>query len=319
MRESFPQTIEEEAADWLVRMAEGPLAPTEQLAWQQWHERSALHAEAWARAERVLQKLHRIPGAIALPGLEAAARSRRAALSRIGKLVLGVAVMPLAWQAWRSDLRRSLQADQRTASGEQRSLPLEEGTQLLLNTATALDTDLRPSGYELRLHAGEVWVDAARASRAIRLETPHGVLETQRARFAVRVWPGHSQLVVAEGLLDLRAEPGTHVGAGEGLRFGSGLAARAPADLAVALAWTRGLLFADQMRLDTLAAELARYRPGLIECDERIAALRVSGTFPVGSVAATERAFGMLMDTHPVEITQRAAGLWVSWHASATA
>jgi len=315
MPDTRVQTINEEAAEWLVRMAEGPLTSTEQATWQQWHDRSAHHAEAWSRAETVLHKLVQVPKPLALPILHDAGRSRRAALARIGKLMLGAAAVPLAWQAWQSNVRRALQADQCTASGEQRTLRLTNDVQILLNTASALDTPVQGEKSLLRLYAGEVLVDAQQSPQPLSLASPHGILEAHAARFAVRVWPHYSQLVVVSGSLSLETQPNTRIRAGEQLRFSNGRFEHSRTDLDAALAWTHGLLLADQMRLDDLAAELARYRKGVIDCDPHIAALHVSGTFPVGSAAATERSFAMLADIHPIEINLRAAGLWVTWRA----
>lgn len=79
-----------------------------------------------------------------------------------------------------------------------------------------------------------------------------------------------------------------------------------------ASAWTQGMLLADAMPLGELAAELSRYRHGLIQCADEVAGWRVSGAFPVGDMAATERSLAMLAATHPLDIRQRVGGLWVS-------
>lgn len=51
-------------------------------------------------------------------------------------------------------------------------------------------------------------------------------------------------------------------------------------------AWTDGMLVAVDMRLDAFLAELSRYRRGYLRCDPAVAALRVSGTYPLGDVDA---------------------------------
>ncbi len=75
-------------------------------------------------------------------------------------------------------------------------------------------------------------------------------------------------------------------GAGQGTVF----ADRAQAPDAVAdsaAAWTRGVLVAEDMRVADFVAELARYRPGVLRCDRRVAELRVTGVF---SLRDTDRA-----------------------------
>ena len=45
------------------------------------------------------------------------------------------------------------------------------------------------------------------------------------------------------------------------------------------LAWSRGMLVADNLTLGAFIAELARYRTGLLGCDPAVAGLRLSGVF----------------------------------------
>ena len=54
-----------------------------------------------------------------------------------------------------------------------------------------------------------------------------------------------------------------------------------------ATAWTRGMLLADGMRLGAFVAELARYRSGPVRVEPDIAALPVSGVFPVADTGRT--------------------------------
>ena len=69
-----------------------------------------------------------------------------------------------------------------------------------------------------------------------------------------------------------------------------------------ATAWTRGMLLADGMRLGAFVAELARYRSGPVRVEPDIAALPVSGVFPV---ADTGRTPAMLTAAYPVKTCSR--------------
>jgi transmembrane sensor len=69
------------------------------------------------------------------------------------------------------------------------------------------------------------------------------------------------------------------------------------------------MLLADQMRLDELVTELSRYRNGLVRVDPSVAALRVSGAFPIGD---SERTLDMLVSTYPVDAVQRLRGYWIT-------
>ncbi|MCQ0040637.1 iron dicitrate transport regulator FecR, partial [Burkholderia glumae] len=64
-------------------------------------------------------------------------------------------------------------------------------------------------------------------------------------------------------------------------------------------AWADGMLVASKLRLGELAAELARYRHGYVQCDPAVAGLRVSGSYPLDD---TVRVFETLRATLPIEI-----------------
>ena len=75
----------------------------------------------------------------------------------------------------------------------------------------------------------------------------------------------------------------------------------APADPHAA-DWMRNVLHAREMRLDAFAAELGRYRPGLLRCDPAVAPLRVSGAFQLHD---TDAVLAALPATLPVSVRYR--------------
>ncbi|MFK3815647.1 hypothetical protein ACI2KG_03385 [Pseudomonas sp. NPDC089407] len=65
---------------------------------------------------------------------------------------------------------------------------------------------------------------------------------------------------------------------------------------------------ANEQRLDTLLAELGRYRSGWLRCDPAVAGLRVSGTFPVDD---SDKALRAITSVLPVSIVRRTR-YWVT-------
>ncbi|CPK22023.1 signal transduction protein [Bordetella pertussis] len=61
-------------------------------------------------------------------------------------------------------------------------------------------------------------------------------------------------------------------------------------------------------RLDRLAAQLARYRLGVIRVDPAVAGLRLSGVFPLDDA---ERALAAVRQSLPIEIRRHTA-YWLS-------
>lgn len=296
-----------EAAQWLVRLNSGQAQPGDWQALAAWRAQDAANEAAWQRAERLSRTFGAVPAGLGLPVLAQAERTavnRRAAL-RVLALVGTVA--PAAYLGWRHMPWQQWAAEHRTATGERRSVTLADGSEVLLNTASALDVAFDANERLLRLRAGEVLITTAKdsAARSFRVETPGGWLRALGTRFAVRLLDeGTVHLAVAEGAVEVTPHHGAQrvLQAGAQCRFtASGV--QAPTALGEqALAWAQGVLYADGMRLDDFAAELARYRPGVVRCDPAVAALRISGAFQLND---TEYILAMLRETLPVQVVTR--------------
>lgn len=317
MTAPVPAHILDEAADWLVQLHSGAMADAEREACERWRRQSTEHARAWARAERLMDQLGTLPPALAAPVLERAPeRSRRAMLGKLGMLA---AAAPAAWIGWGLAQERGWVAEHRSATGERRELQLADGSEVTLNTASAIDVRFSSSERLVLLRAGEVLVHSAADHRPFRLAGAHGTVEAPLARFAVRQDAERTRVAVLEGAV--KVEPAS--AAATVLRAGeqtwmSRDAVAAPAQADAALAWTRGMLLADRMPLAELTAELARYRRGVIDCDAALAEMRVSGAFPVGGPAAVERALSMLASTYPLTVHKRLGGLWIALETKKT-
>lgn len=304
--------ILDEAAAWLVQLQGSDVSAAERKAWQQWHDRSPAHAAAWARAERLLGRLGGLPVELARPVLGRNHDAMRRQM--LGKLVLMLSVAPAAWTAWRYGPEWS--ADYRTATGEQRSLMLADGSDIMLNTASALD--VRFDGRERRLHLlrGEVMIDTAKDAhvppRPFLIETAQGVMQALGTRFSVQQMDGQTRLTVLEGAVEITprdfARNRQIVRAGETTTFTNTHATDLVPASEASIAWSRGMLIADAMPLGELVAELSRYRPGVIRCDAAVAGMLVSGAFPIDN---TERSLSMLERTYALKVSY-ATRYWVS-------
>lgn len=308
----------DEAADWLMRMQSGEADPA---ALERWRTRSPENTRAWDRAQALLGKLNAVPPTLAMPTLgRPVSQGRRRALARLGKLALLLGVAPAGWMAHRSLHSHGFTADYRSAAGEQRTLVLADGTHLTLNTASAVDVRFDQTSRSIVLRTGEILVKSgpADSSRPLQVITRHGTATPIGTRFTVRQDDAFSHVAVLEGSVRIASASGSAtqtLAVGQGARYTAEvIGPLSSADDSTA-AWTRGMLLADDMPLAELAAELSRYRKGLIQCDDAIAGLRVSGAFPVSGTAGTDRSLAMLAATHPVEVRSRLGGLWVSLEA----
>lgn len=308
-----------------MRLNASDATAADHAACEHWRASSPAHARAWARAELLVNKLGGVPKSLAMPALDRPAKvSRRRAMTSLGKLSMLLVAVPIGGIAWRELEHQGWTADHRTVTGERRELQLADGTRIVLNTASAIDVRFDDTQRLVLLRAGEILVTTEHrgnaAHRPFRIVTSQGRMEALGTRFTVRQDEGHTRIAVFDGAV--RVEPG-HGGnnvptslvlrAGQQTSFSdTQLAPVTSADASIATAWTRGMLLADNMPLSELAAELTRYRRGSVQCDASIADVRVTGSFPVGSAADTDRSLNMLVSTYPIEAQLRLRGLWVT-------
>jgi transmembrane sensor len=194
---------------------------------------------------------------------------------------------------------------------------LSDGTRVTLNTATALDLHFDTHTRLLHLRAGEIMVITAATQglqpvdpRPLEVQTAQGRIRALGTRFSVRQDDKHTQVAVQESAVQLHPIHSDRVQvllAGQRTGFSrthiDPLRPLNEADLA----WTRGQIIADDMPLGAFIAELDRYRPGVLRCDPQVAALRLSGVFPVHD---SERILATLPNVLPVRVSTRSR-YWV--------
>ena len=290
----------------------GTLDGDERQRWQLWRGAHPDHERAWQHLEAVSARLRRSQRSDVLrtfAAADAAFTGRREALRTLAVLlgVGGTSVLTTRTRPW-----QQMTADYGTATGERREFALEDGSRLMLNTASAVNLRFDAHERRIQLVAGEILVETAHAlgraadPRPLIVETAEGRVRALGTRFTVQQQSGRSRVAVLHSAAEIRvaeiAAAPFIVQAGEQAVFSrSGLEVRENCGPETA-AWTRGELIADGQRLDAFLGDLNRYRPGLIRCDPAVAALRLSGVFPLDDI---DRIFTMLPRVLPVQVRQR--------------
>lgn len=141
------------------------------------------------------------------------------------------------------------------------------------------------------------------------VRTRQGDVRAQASRFCVRQDGDACRVSVQEGQVSLhRGGAVVALAAGEQALLARDAPPHAePADPHAA-DWTRGVLHASAWRLDAFAAELGRYRAGILRCDLAVAGLRISGAFQLQD---TDAVLAALPSTLPVQVRYRSA-YWVT-------
>lgn len=297
-----PESVVREAIAWWARLQSGQADARDRDACDAWLARDPLHRQAWERLEMIGRDARRVPAALAHAALDAPDPAGRRRALRAMLTLAGVGVA--GWAGYRHTPWQRLAADLSTGVGERRAVAVADGLHVTLNSDSALRLRLDGGARGIDLLRGEILVHAqARpGAAALRVDTGYGVLLAESARFDVRRTDDGARLGVYQGSVALlRDGQQAQVEAGERLTYGAqGSVERHAAD-PDRLAWVDGLVVAKDWRLDAFAHYLARQRIGVIRVDPAVAALRLSGVFPLDDA---ERALRALEPALPIVVTR---------------
>ncbi len=331
MPSALPDPVLEQAIAWLVQLRAQPSGvapdPALQARIDAWRAADGRHETVWSElmaSEAQFQRLVALPVAPAQwqQPLSALNRSRSRRQSRrrwLGGVALGLGSVALAGLAARqAGLFDSLDGQRyATGTGDQRRVTLGDGTQLALNTATAVQLQFDADQRLITLERGEIFIDTGRDAisprhRPFLVQTAQARLQALGTHFAVRQQEGVTRLSVLEGRVAVEPGQGTRtvIVPGETVEIDAGGQLRRQAIAAAAMdptAWLDGTLVARDMRLVDVLAEMARYRHGWLVCEDSVASLKVSGVFQLRD---GEAALESLAQALPVRIEQRTR-FWV--------
>lgn len=187
-----------------------------------------------------------------------------------------------------------------TAQGEARQpLRVQTPAGMLRPMGTRFNVQLLPDRGQVFLAVQEGAVDVALAAPvaqdAGQADRPAGTAEAAMAEPTARAGDASERM-------PQDALPAGHhlVAAGQQCRFdAAGILQTAPI-VGDPSAWRAGMLAASRMPLDQFLAQLARHRPGIIQCDPDIAGLLVTGAFPLDD---TDRVLHTLETALPVQVS----------------
>ena len=309
--------IVQQAARWMARLWSDDASDEDQAECARWRAAHPHHDLAWQRLQAFEGKLHSVPREVARHALREPAvayLNRRRALK---VLALLFPVGGMLYAARGTDAWQVAMAGHGTEKGEIREFILPDGTRVMLASASAIDVRFDASERLRILRSGEILVTTAHdpSQRPFRVQGRHGTVRALGTRFTLRQDEHTSRVAVFEGAVEVRLahapERPVRIATGQGAVYSADIVQSGAPASASAAAWIKGVLVADNMRLDDLLAELSRYRPGLLRCDPAVASLSVNGVFPLRD---TDRALHNLALALPVRILARTR-YWVTVQA----
>ncbi len=188
-----------------------------------------------------------------------------------------------------------------TAAGEQRSVTLEDGSTVNLNTRTELQVSFSNLQRNLTLISGEAYFEVASdKQRPFIVDVGQGTVMAVGTAFNIHRESQAAQVVVTEGIVQMREHQDATTPAPKSERlivdqqahFGRrGLSNVSHANTQHFLAWRDQTLIFDQVSLPLALKELNRYLATPIDYShDSLKELEVSGTFSVKAPEATLQA-----------------------------
>ncbi|HEV7310052.1 FecR family protein [Ensifer sp.] len=307
-RQSIDDGILQAAAAFVARLQSGDATEMDRQALERWLAENPDHQAAYDELRVLWSDLGDVPIPAGRLG-ELRAQRRRRVAGFVGLcLAAGVAILSLS-----TPYGDRFRADYYTGVGEVRRIALEDGTQVDLNTDTALVVRYDEGRRTVRILRGEAFFAVAKNPlRPFVVEDGALSAKALGTRYAVRTagGGGAADVQVEEGRVEVEAAgQKTVLGAGEAATIDrQGRISLSRADVAAGTAWRDGKLVFSRRPLREVLSTLERYRRGrILLIDPAAGALEVSGIFDLKD---TDDALTALEASLPLRVT-RLSGLMV--------
>lgn len=310
----------EQAAEWYALLRDGHASTQDKQRWQTWLAADEEHQFAWQFVEKIsvsFDTLRQTPNPRAtadkLDKANQRLKARRRVLTGFSTLA-GLGLFSwLSWQRqWMPSSIMAMAADYQSEVGQQQKLVLVDGTQLWLNSNSAINVHYSSNQREIVLVSGELFITTgADPQRPLTVRTRYGQLRPLGTRFNVLQTGRDIELAVYEGAVEIQTRRSLHtqrVDAGQQAHFTQHQVSQISDANPAREIWTSGILLAEDRRLADVIAELSRHRHGYINVADEIADLKVYGSFPLNN---TDQALSMLSHVLPIQITHTLPW-WVS-------
>ena len=266
---------QQEALEWFSRLRQPGCDEGERQAFGRWCQQPG-NAHAYAELEACWQQLQ-VPPARPRPRL---LKVRHSYLGKVLAVLFLMLLGAAAYLYW--PLMQRLASELATDVGERRSVRLADGSTLHLDSASAMNVDLRGRTRQLHLVQGQVYLQVVLDGRAMEVQVDDARIQVFGTRLMVARHADHDELVVLNGkAMVIQGGDQRMVSAGERVTFtGERINPVQKADVKTADAWRNGHLIANDLPLGQVIERLASYQGRRVWLmDEQSAYRRVSGDF----------------------------------------
>jgi transmembrane sensor len=298
---SVSDPVRHEAAAWFARLRADDVSEREREQFQHWLVDDSRHRTAYERLETLWSNLGAHAGR---PEIREALREsdrsqrrspetqrpgRRHATAWLAAAASLIVVLAGGWFAWRT--QQPEVRSYATGVGEQRTLVLEDGSHVTMDTDTRLSTSFSAKSRRLVLEKGRAFFHVAKdAGRPFLVTAQGGVVRAVGTQFDVYEHDDVVEVTLVEGRVEVIPEAGgqgfhaspTTMNAGQRLLMGKAYAMPMveSANTGTEVAWLSGKLVFNDTPLPAAVAQFNRYSASRIVIgDAAVAQLHVSGVF----------------------------------------
>jgi transmembrane sensor len=306
----LPEAVRAEAAVWLARLHSDQRTEEMEQSFRTWLAGNAQRAAAFERMTNTweatggLRSRERIAGAVASVPTP---RKRNIAWATLSQAVAACVILGIVI-TFATELlgfgKTGPQTRIETALGERRSLQLEDGSRVMLNTNSRVSVVYTDQQRLINLERGQARFEVAKdAARLFIVRAGGKQIVARGTQFDVRWTDERLSIVLLEGSVSVLpvqqspTRPGIGMNPGERLSFEQPtIAVKSAPNLAREEAWVAGRAIFEHTPLREAVAEINRYARRPLELgDPSLAELRISGTFSVDDVDAFARALAEVL------------------------
>ncbi len=335
----IPQRIKEQAAEWLVRLELDDVQAADEDAFVQWLTESDLHQIAFAEIEQLwmemgqsaekladsskLEQINEI-AKIAQPSTAKVVAIKPQATELLRTTKLGFP-LPVSWiqgAALAASLVLAallfgergllwLESDYRTGVGEQRLVQLSDGSEVRLNTDSALRLYYSANERRIKLLRGEAFFQVAKnADRPFVVSANDIETTALGTAFNIRLMADKTEITVTEHQVKVEAitqqssDRRTLLESQQISFKNKSFSPVTLVDSTVVKAWQQQRLIFRGRPLGEVVEELNRYYQGhILILDESIANLKVTGVFNLTDPLATLETIEKSLSVDVIEMT----------------
>lgn len=318
---SNEKSIVEIAVDWYLCLNSADATEEERRSFQTWRNENPEHALAFSRVETLWGKFDPVHSDAAKAGLKSALKTGTniKQIARHAKTpMLGLLLSALLYGSLQSTPVLIWMADNKTSIGEQKTITLDDGSVIKLNTDTAIDLDFNDMQRIVILRKGEILVTVSKdKSRPFIIATQHGTAKALGTKYNVRLENNGTQVAVVESSVETCNNPtllGTNLFsykektcvtliAGQATEFNNEDLGKVNAiDTESIVGWASGSLAIDNQPLPTVLKELQRYSKSTLRYnDAELNRLHVSGVIPLHDI---RQSLGVLSTRLPIQVNE---------------